>query len=159
MALTAKQSIFVCEYLIDLNATQAAIRAGYSKKTAKSQGQRLLTNEDVRRQIDLLIAKRVERTQIDADWVLKRLTAEAEADIAELYDDNGTIKKAKDWPEIWRKGLVSGVDTTITENGTITKLRLSDRIKRIELIGRHTDVQAFRDNIQHSGTTTFIIEK
>ena len=66
MALTAKQQRFVQEFLIDLNATQAAIRAGYSKGTADKQGPRLLANPDVKAAIDAAKIKRSEKTEIDA---------------------------------------------------------------------------------------------
>ena len=69
--LTAKQQRFVEEYLIDLNATQAAIRAGYSQDTAYSQGQRLLKNVEVSQVVKKSLQERSKRTQIDADWVLK----------------------------------------------------------------------------------------
>lgn len=71
--LNAKQEMFCKEYLIDLNATQAAIRAGYSEKTARSQGQRLLTNVDVLARVKELKDKRAEELELDAYWVLKRL--------------------------------------------------------------------------------------
>lgn len=71
--LSEKQGQFVREYLIDLNATQAAIRAGYSKKTARSQGQRLLTNVDIAEAIAEAQQERAERTEITADRVLEEL--------------------------------------------------------------------------------------
>jgi phage terminase small subunit len=71
--LTPKQQRFVEEYLIDLNATQAAIRAGYSKKTAKSIGQENLTKPDVSEAIETAQQKVSERTEITQDWVLKNL--------------------------------------------------------------------------------------
>ena len=71
--LTAKQQMFIDEYLIDLNATQAAIRAGYSERTARSQGQRLLTNVDIHTRIEELKKTRADRLNLDAYWVLKRL--------------------------------------------------------------------------------------
>jgi len=70
MALTPKQAQFVAEYLIDLNATQAAIRAGYSEKTAYSMGQRLLKHVEVGTAITEAQAKRAERTKITQDYVL-----------------------------------------------------------------------------------------
>lgn len=73
MKLTDKQKRFCEEYLVDLNATQAAIRAGYKVKTARSQGQRLLTNVDIQRYLSELMKKRSERTGIDADTVLEEL--------------------------------------------------------------------------------------
>lgn len=154
--LTPQQARFVEEYLLDLNATQAATRAGYSEKTAKAQGSRLLTNVDVQAALSAAQAKRSKRTQIDADWVLSRLAEEANADIADLYGDDGALKPVKEWPAIWRKGLVSGIDVEeLFEGrgedrervGTVRKVKLSDRIKRIELIGKHVGVQAFREKV------------
>lgn len=162
MALTPKQALFVKEYLVDLNATQSAIRAGYSEKTAKQQGQRLLTNVDVSAALSAAQAERSKRVEIDADWVLRRLAEEAQADVADLYNDDGGLKPVKEWPLIWRQGLVAGLDVEeITVEGTfignVRKLKLSDRIKRLELIGKHVGVQAFRDQVQHSGGITLTV--
>jgi len=150
--LTPKQQAFVEEYLIDLNSTQAAIRAGYSEKTAHSQGPRLLDNVEVCALIREAIKKRSEKTQIDAEWVLRRLSEESEADLADLYDKGGNIKPIQDWPLVWRQGLVDGIDVQqIGEsNGTITKIKLANRGKRLEMLGRHVDVQAFKDRVEHS---------
>ena len=70
MALTAKQERFVEEYLVDLNATQAAIRAGYSKKTAYSMGQRLLKNVEVSKAIAKATVARTKRVEVDQDYVI-----------------------------------------------------------------------------------------
>lgn len=156
MSLTPKQEAFVREYLIDLNATQAAIRAGYSAKTARAVGSENLTKPDIATAIAEAQAKRAERTQIDADWLLTRLAEESTADVADLYDEHGGLKPVKDWPLIWRQGLVAGLDVEEIRVegvviGTVRKLKLSDRIKRLELIGRHIDVGAFKDKVEHSG--------
>ena len=156
MSLTPKQEAFVREYLIDLNATQAAIRAGYSAKTARAVGSENLTKPDIAAAIAEAQTKRAERTQIDADWLLTRLAEESTADVADLYNEDGTLKPVKDWPLIWRQGLVAGVDVEEIRVegvvvGSIRKLKLSDRIKRLELIGRHIDVGAFKDKVEHSG--------
>jgi len=155
-ALTPKQAAFVREYLLDLNATQAAIRAGYSAKTAEQQGPRLLGNVGVSAAIMQAQAGRAERLQVDADWVLRRLADEAEADLADLYDEYGGLRPVHDWPPIWRKGLVAGIEAEEIRQdgsvvGTIRKVKLSDRIKRIELIGKHVNVQAFRENVHNTG--------
>ena len=65
----------------------------------------------------------------------------------------GNIRPVRDWPLIWRTGLVAGLDVeSIGEGaGRLTKIKLSDRIKRLELIGKHIDVQAFKDKIEHTG--------
>ncbi|MDX0127383.1 terminase small subunit [Sinorhizobium meliloti] len=153
--LNAQQLRFVSEYLIDLNATQAAIRAGYSAKTAKQQGNRLLTNVDVQRAVADAQYRRAHKTEIDAAFVLKRLAEEVSADIADLYDDAGKMKPVKEWPLIWRQGLVAGVDIAEetsddgTSKVTIRKLKLSDRAKRLELLGKHISVNAFREQVGH----------
>ncbi|CAM3778168.1 terminase small subunit [Litorimonas haliclonae] len=67
--LTPKQKLFVAEYLIDLNATQAAIRAGYSEKTAYSQGQRLLKNVEIQNSLAIAKEKRADRLEITADRI------------------------------------------------------------------------------------------
>ena len=165
---TAKKKRFAEEYLIDLNATQAAIRAKYSKKTAKSQGQRLLTDVDVAAYIAKGKEERSERTKIDADWLLKRLADEAEADVADLYNDAGGLKPVHEWPEIWRKGLVAGLDVhqeyeyedgRKIPDGMVMKVKLSDRIRRLELIGKHVDVQAFPNKVEVGGPNGGPIEQ
>lgn len=160
--LTPKQERFVSEYLLDLNATQAAIRAGYSERTANEQGARLLAKASVAAAIAEAKAARSERTKIDADWLLRRLADEAEADVADLYNDDGSLKPVKDWPPIWRKGLVAGLDVeevTIEGSvvGIIRKLKLSDRTKRLELIGKHVGVQAFKEQVEHTGAMSITI--
>jgi len=157
MSLSPKQERFCQEYLLDLNATQAAIRAGYSEATARSIGSENLSKPDIAARISELKAERSERTRIDADWLLRRLAAEAEADVSELYDEYGNLLPVKEWPEIWRKGLVQSIDIETLSNDEgeggviVKKIRVSDRIKRLELIGKHIAVQAFQENVNHTG--------
>jgi len=73
--LTPKQQMFVKEYLIDLNATQAAIRAGYSKKTANEQGARLLVNVSIATKIKEALEKRADKTELTAQYVLDGIKA------------------------------------------------------------------------------------
>jgi len=151
--LTAKQQRFVDEYLIDLNATQAAIRAGYSAATAGQGGDQLLKNIEVAKAISERQVKRSTETQIDAAWVLTRLAAEATADIADIYGEDGQLLPVKQWPLIWRQGLVVGVETEELSvegvaMGIVRKIKQSDRVKRLELIGRHVNVQAFKEQLE-----------
>lgn len=154
--LTPKQARFVEEYIVDLNGSAAAIRAGYSKTGASVEAARLLANAKIGRAVAEALKSRSERTKIDADWVLKRLADEVEADVADLYDDKGNLKPIREWPKIWRQGLLTGIDV-VEEYATVKgkrtcisrvkKPRFSDRIRRIELIGKHVGVQAFREQV------------
>lgn len=156
--LTEKQKQFVAEYLTDLNATQAAIRVGYSEKTARQQGARLLTNVNVAAAISAGREKQLKTVGFSAEKLLEELVEEDQADLADIYNDDMTLKPMKDWPPVWRKGLVQGVDieeifTGTGENrkkiGEVRKVRLSDRVKRKELLGKHVQVQAFSERVEH----------
>ncbi len=159
--MSPKQAKFVGEYLKDLNATQAAIRAGYSARTAEWIGPRLVTKSHVAAAIAAAQAERAERLQIDADWVLKRLVGDAEADLADLYTEAGELRPVHEWPKVWRTGLVAGIETVQERDGadedgnpvyaTVRKVKLLDRTRLVELIGKHVGVGAFKDRIEHSG--------
>ena len=159
--LTPKRQRFIEEYLVDLNATRAYRAAGYAgdDNVCAVEGHRLLSDPKVGAAIAAAKAERSERTRIDAEWLLTRLAAEATADVNDLYLEDGRIKPVKDWPLIWRQGLVAGLEVeTIGEGaGHLTKVKLSDRIKRLELIGRHIDVQAFKDKIEQSGAVAITV--
>lgn len=167
--LTPMQERFVAEYLIDLNATQAAIRAGYSAKTAEQQGPRLLGNVGVAAAISHAKKERIARLEIDADWVLKRLAQDATADLAELYTEAGTLKPVHEWPLPWRTGLVAGIETVQERDGedadgnavyaTVRKVKLLDRTKMVELIGRHVTVGAFKDKLEIEATVVGLAER
>ena len=158
--LTRKQARFVQEYLIDLNATKAAVRSGYSKRTAQQTCSQIMSKIVVKNAIDAAMRDRADETKIDAALVLKRLAAEAEADIADLYDDDGSLKPVKEWPKIWRQGLVQGIEIDAlfegagqdrVQVGVTKKIRLDNRIRRIELIGKHIGVNAFQEQVSVSG--------
>lgn len=154
--LTPKQAAFVAEYLIDLNASAAARRAGYAEKRADAMGHENLRKPEIAAAIAAAQAERAQRTQIDADWVLKRLAAMADADLSDLHQADGTLKPAGEWPEVWRKGLIAGVEmdeTTVGGDKVVTtrKVKIADRLKALELIGRHVAVGAWREKVEHSG--------
>ncbi len=155
--MTPKQQRFVDEYLVDLNATQAATRAGYSASTAYSQGERLLRNVEVATAIAKGKQERAADVGVDARWVLKRLYDEAQADLADLYTETGSLRPIHEWPLVWRQGLVAGIETVREGKGDeeasfVDKVKLSDRVKRIELLGKHVDVSAFAERLIHDIT-------
>lgn len=156
MAINPQRQRFVEEYLVDLNGTEAAIRAGYSRKSAKAQASQLLALPEVQAAVSAGQASRSERTKVTADVVLQHLDAARTADLADLYDDDGNLKPIKDWPLIWRQGLVAGLEVEeLFEGrgedrehiGRLRKVKLADRTKIIELVGKHVGVQAFRDQV------------
>jgi len=110
MALTDKQEMFCREYLIDWNATQAAIRAGYSDNTARKIGSENLTKPDIAQRIIDLKSSRNERVEINADYVLRRLVEIDEMDVLDILKDDGGLKMVHEWPKVWRTTL-SGLDT------------------------------------------------
>ncbi|HAV5951831.1 TPA: terminase small subunit [Acinetobacter baumannii] len=150
--LTPKQQRFVEEYLIDLNATQAAIRAGYSPRTANEQGAQNLAKLSVAEAIAEAQAEREERTKIDADYVLKRLVEIDQMDVLDIMDDDGNVKPIKDWPKIWRQ-YISNIETISMDDGEgwLKKIKWPDKVKNLELLGKHISVGAFKDKVEHSG--------
>ena len=87
--MTPKQIAFVAEYLVDKNATQAAIRAGYSKRTASSQGERLLRNVEVRTAIDAALARQADTLKITSERILRERARLAFLDPGKLFDAHG----------------------------------------------------------------------
>lgn len=145
MALTAKQQRFVIEYLVDLNATQAAIRAGYAAKGAKDQAYQLMQRPEIAAAIKEAMEARNQRTKVDADYVLNRLTEIDQMDLAVIHDDDCKLLPIKQWPLIWRQ-MVKEVDM---KTG---KVKFHDKLRALELIGKHVTVNAFRENVNLSGS-------
>nr|WP_154927772.1 terminase small subunit [Pantoea agglomerans] len=150
MALTDKQEMFCREYLIDLNATQAAIRAGYSEKTARASGHENLTKPNIQSRIADLKSQRNEQVNIDAAYVLRRLVEIDEMDVMDILLANGELKPVMDWPKVWRTSL-SGIDVTEIAGdaaGLLKKIKWPDKVKNLELLGKHVTVQAFREQVK-----------
>ena len=149
--LTDKQELFCREYLVDLNATQAAIRAGYSENTASEQGARLLVNVKVQNYIQELKQQRNERNKVNADYVLKRLVEIDQMDILDILAPSGDFLPIKEWPKTWRTTL-SGLDIAIIGSGDsdaiIKKIKWPDKVKNLELLGKHVSVQAFKEKTE-----------
>lgn len=146
--LTPKQELFCREYLKDLNGTQAAIRAGYSEKTANEQASRLLANVNVQKFVAELKSARVEQTGIDAAYVLRRLVEIDQMDVLDILLQNGELKPIKDWPKVWRTTL-SGMDVvemvSADSAALLKKIKWPDKVKNLELLGKHVSVQAFKE--------------
>lgn len=156
MAMTAKRHRFVAEYLKDLNGTKAAIRAGYAAKGAKDQAHALMKMPEVAQAIEKATGERNERLKVDADYVLRRLTEIDQLDVIDILNDDLTLRPLSEWPKAWRLSL-SGMD--ITEIGRATgdpeaaiaflkKIKWPDKVRNLELLGRHVNVNAFKDQVE-----------
>lgn len=146
--LTPKQQMFCDEYLIDLNATQAAIRAGYSNKTAKEIGCNLLTKVNIRAYIDQKMAERSRRCGITADRVLNELAKIGFCNAADLINFNqATVKEEADNYDTAAIQSVK-VKTMSSENGDMIEreVKLYDKTKSLELIGKHLGM--FKDKVE-----------
>jgi phage terminase small subunit len=159
VGLTARQSRFVDEYLKDLDAAEAYQRADYKAKgrSAENAASRLLGNVGIQEAIQERMDRRSERTQIDADYVLHRLAEIDQMDVADILNDDGSVKAVKDWPRVWRT-YVSGMDLSEVWEGSgddrqtvgmLKKIKWPDKVKNLELLGRHVGVQAFKERVEH----------
>lgn len=160
MALTGKQEMFCREYLIDLNATQAAIRAGYSEKTANRTASENLSKPDIQARVAELTLERNERNKIDADYVLKRLVEIDQMDVLDIMTDSMSLKPVSDWPASWRR-YISGFDLAEMFEGrgedrdmvgVLKKIKWPDKVKNLELLGKHVRVMAFKEQATHEHT-------
>lgn len=163
MALTPKQSRFVDEYLVDLNATQAAVRAGYSAKTANEQGARLLAKVSIQAAVQSRMKHREQRTQVDADYVIKRLQEIDQMDVFDILNDDMSLKPIGQWPRTWRLSI-SGIDLSELVMGgeseqdrtvrLLKKIKWPDKVKNLELLGRHFGI--FNDKLDVSGQVSVV---
>lgn len=148
--LSPKQQRFCDEYIIDLNATQAAIRAGYSVKTAQEQASRLLSNVMVQAQIDQLKKARAQATGITAERVLQEIAKLAFFDPRKLLNEDGTPKKINELDDETAMA-VAGIDIVTKGNddvgfADIMKIKLADKGQNLERLGRH--LKLFTERIE-----------
>ncbi|MGQ7247585.1 terminase small subunit [Halomonas sp. V046] len=149
VALTARQSRFVDEYLLEPNATQAYIRSGYSPKGANTAAARLLANVRIQTAIQQRMDERSRRTQVDADYVLHRLHDIDQLDIIDILDDAGNVRPVKEWPKEWRQSITAADLHEMQVGDVMTvvrKIKWPDKLKTLELIGKHVSVRAFEED-------------
>lgn len=154
---TGKPRLF-CEYFISdngLNGALAARRAGYSAKSSAATAYRLINDPLCQAYIAKLRKERSERLQVDSDYVLQRLYDMDSMDIIDILNDDMSLKPLSEWPKIWRQSL-NGVEIAdLFENegdarkvmGVLKKIKWIDRLKNLELLGKHVDVGAFADRV------------
>ncbi len=141
--MNTKHLRFVTEYLKDRNATQAARRAGYSKKTARQQGQRLLTNAAVRAEVDKREARLLEKNELTADRVLEEMRRVAFVNLQDFFHETGALKGMH---ELTREqaACVAALEVVIKnvaagdgQTDLVHKLKLWDKLKSLEMLGKH----------------------
>lgn len=162
--LTDKQKRFIDEYLKDLNATQAAIRAGYSEKTAHSIGNENLTKPEIQERIRERQEDLKKRNEITADAVIQELAKIGFMDIGELFNDDGIIKNPTILSDKAKAAVSSvkitkrtyGKDDNETEEET-TELKLWDKCKALEQLGRHLGIFAEDNNQQKVNNFSIIV--
>lgn len=145
--MTDKQKRFCEEYLVDLNATQAAIRAGYSAKTAYSIGNEVLNKPEIRARIDQMLADRSARTGVNADRVVRELAKIAFMKGTDVIDtETGNVREDATDDDRACIAAVKVKQVNSAEFDSVEReIRLCDKVKALELLGKHLGL--FEDNI------------
>ncbi|EMC8574267.1 terminase small subunit [Salmonella enterica] len=160
--LTAMQEAYAQEYTkCPENQTQAAINAGFSPNTAAVKASVMMRDERIQKRIAELMEERNKRLRVSADYVLLRLVEIDQMDVIDILNDDGSLKPIRDWPKIWRTTLsgfdlsstIMDMDETSIET-ILKKIKWPDKVKNLELIGKHVDVNAFKERLEVSGTVT-----
>jgi len=151
--LNEKQKRFVKEYLVDMNATQAAIRAGYSEKTAGSQGFDLLKNPEIDRLIKQTGSKRMEKLDLSADRVLNAIAEIAFGDIRKAFTDDGALLRPHEWDDE-TAAAIAGMDIVTVSAGEgmvehVAKIKRTDRLRALDMLARHHAL--YNDKLEVTG--------
>lgn len=163
--LTPKQQRFVDEYLIDLNATQAAIRAGYSEKTANEQGSQLLAKLSISESIAAAMKKREQRTEITQDRVLQEYAKLAFLDPRRFYNEKGGLIPVHELPGDVAAAL-AGMEVVLQRAGKdadgnqefddVKKIKFIDKKGALDSLARHLGM--FVDKTELSGPNGKILQ-
>lgn len=165
--MTERQKKFCNEYLVDLNVTQAAIRAGYTPKYANKKAYELLDKPEIKEYLDKKIKDREQRTEITQDKVVNELAAIAFSNASDFFkvidktvtvggsivlDDEGNPRTYKDVEFVTTDKLSEEnkkVISSIKQGSNGLEIKLNDKLKALELLGKHLGM--FRDKIELSG--------
>lgn len=154
-----KHEAFALQFVIDLNGKQAAIRAGYSPKTAEVQASKLLRIPKVRARIDELKAKRAERVELKAENVIRELMRLGFSDLAEIFSKEGQLRAFRDIPEETRRAISSIKVKSHREPGDedievwTTEFKLWDKPASLGMLAKH--LKLLTDKIEVSADESF----
>lgn len=166
--LTVQQEAYCQEYVkCPENQTQAAINAGYSPNTAGKFASQNMRDARIQKRITELMEDRNKRLRVSTDYVLLRLVEIDQMDVLDILNDDGGMKPIAEWPKVWRTSLsamdIATIKTTQAslqkENGEadlsvedvehiLKKVKWPDKVKNLELIGKHVDVMAFKERME-----------
>lgn len=167
-ALTDPREEAACaEYVLNGGQGAAAYAVGMGKRCARWKQQtinsyacRFFARGDVKERVAELQAEVAEiaekKFKVDAAYVLQRLVEVDQMDAADILDDHGNVRPVREWPKVWRQ-FISGMDLTeLTEThdgerqsiGFMKKIKWPDKIKNLELLGKHVAVQAFKEKLE-----------
>ena len=163
--ISPKRRLFIAEYLIDLNATQAAIRAGYSVNSAEMQGSRLMSLDNISQEIECALEKRLEKIGVSKDRVLTEIARLAFSDNRKLYRKDGSLLMPSEWDDE-TAAAIAGVETfeefsgrgeERTQIGITKKVKVWDKARCLELLGRHLKLFGEKTGDNGSGVTIPIL--
>ncbi|HHS9967629.1 TPA: terminase small subunit [Raoultella ornithinolytica] len=156
--LTVQQEAYCQEYVkCPEHQTRAAINAGYSPNTAGKFASQNMRDERIQMRIAELMEDRNKRLRVSADYVLLRLVEIDQMDVTDILDDEGGLKPVSQWPKVWRTSLsamdinrirMAGKDDEDDIESTLQKIKWPDKVKNLELIGKHVDVMAFKERME-----------
>lgn len=154
--LTAMQEAYCQSYIkTPENQTQAAINAGFSPNTAAVKASVMMRDERIQKRIAELMEERNKRLRVSADYVLLRLVEIDQMDVLDILNDDMSIKPVSEWPKVWRQYLTGFELADMFEGrgdekelvGILKKIKWPDKVKNLELIGKHVDVMAFKERL------------
>lgn len=159
-----KPRLFCEHYVTDsaLNGALAARKAGYVAKNSADTAWKLLRDQRCIDYIAKLKAERSKRLQVDSDYVLQRLYDMDQMDIIDILNDDMTLKPLSTWPKVWRQALngfelaelFEGQGDVRAMMGVLKKIKWVDRLRNLELLGKHVEVGAFaeREIVEDAGS-------
>lgn len=163
--LSPKQNAFVAAYLKSLNATQAAIEAGYPSRSADSKGAQLLGKVRVRKAVDEALQRRAERVEVKADDVLRELVRIFKVDVSQAYRPDGKLLPLHEIPEDVRRCIVGVKSKELFEYdgdgarehvGDLVEVKFADKVRGIELAMKHLGLLEEKVSHKHTGSITVL---
>ena len=155
--LTVMQEAYAQEYVkCPENQTQAAINAGFSPKSAHVKASTMMRDERIQKRIAELMEERNKRMRVSADYVLMRLVEIDQMDVLDILNDDMSSTPVSEWPKVWRQYLTGFELADMFEGrgdekelvGILKKIKWPDKVKNLELIGKHVDVNAFKERME-----------